>query len=88
MLNLSTPRHPATSSCPQTLCEEWQTKHPGAFGMVSLKNGVKGVGVAKSLSLTVGKECGLPGTQRFVELLNESQVVKVRENVHHSVIFQ
>lgn len=56
--------------------------------MVSLKNGVKGVGVAKSLSLTVGKECGLPGTQRFVEFLNKSQVVKVRENVHHSVIFQ
>jgi hypothetical protein len=38
--------------------------------------------------LTVGEECGLPGTQRLVEFLNKSQVVKVRENVHHSVIFQ
>lgn len=56
--------------------------------MVSMKNGVKDVGVAKFLSLTVGKECGLPGTQGFVEFLNECQVVKVRENVHHSVIFQ
>lgn len=52
------------------------------------KNGGKDVGVAKSPSLTVGEECGLPGTQRLVEFLNESQVVKVRENVHHSVIFQ
>lgn len=46
------------------------------------------VGVATSLSLTVGEECGLPGTQRLIEFLNESQVVKVRENVHHPVIFQ
>ena len=56
--------------------------------MVHWKNGGKGGGVAKSLSLTVGEECGLPGTQRLVEFLNKSQVVKVRENVHHSVIFQ
>lgn len=51
-------------------------------------SGGEGTGVAESLSLTVGEECGLPGTQRLVEFLNESQVVKVRENVHHSVIFQ
>ena len=44
--------------------------------------------MAKAPSLTVGEERGLPGTQRLVEFLNESQVVKVRENVHHSVIFQ
>lgn len=56
--------------------------------MVHWKKGGKGGGVAKSLSLTVGEECGLPGTQRLVEFLNKSQVVKVRENVHHSVIFQ
>lgn len=44
--------------------------------------------VVKFLSLTVGKKCGLPGTQRLVELLNEGQVVKVRENVYHAVIFK
>lgn len=53
-----------------------------------LKNGRRGAGLATFLSLTVGEEGGLPGTQRLVELLNESQVVKVRENVHHPVIFQ
>ena len=56
--------------------------------MVCWKKGREEEGLAKFLSLTVGKECGLPGTQRLVEFLNESQVVKVRENVHHSVIFQ
>lgn len=53
-----------------------------------LEKGREGEGIAKFLSLTVGEQCGLPGTQRLVEFLNESQVVKVRENVHHSVIFQ
>lgn len=56
--------------------------------MVHWENRAKGRGVAKSLALTVREERGLPGTQRLVEFLNKSQVVKVRENVHHSVIFQ
>ena len=62
-------------------------KSPG-LGVVHWKNSAKGRGVAKSLALTVREEGGLPGTQRLVEFLNKSQVVKVRENVHHSVIFQ
>lgn len=54
----------------------------------ALEEGKRGVRVAMILSLTVGEKRGLPGAQRLVEFLNESQVVKIRENVHHSVIFQ
>lgn len=89
------------SSCPRTRLRLLQLHAPAlgplvnrgtpsspGLGMVCLKNGRRGAGLARSLSLTVGEEGGLPGTQGLVELLNESQVVKVRENVHHPVIFQ